>query len=328
MKKVLSIILALTLILSCMTAFTAYSAERPYGVFAYDANTNALTGTSEIYTDSNKMTLGEDGNYSVTFNDVPPTENIILDVSDLTLGDAMMGFYGFNFCAIDVTKTCDVTVYYKCDLQDLDNSRIWATGDGVVIRTKPLIEDLYVYSNWAGYNCSDTNRLVEVDEYVYQCKFENLTAGKEYQFEIYNQQSLHRDIWGCDYHTGTMELGIDHDATMYPFYYATDIINFEVPYTNSNVTITLDLTEFDYVSKNGATFRIDATDMRGDLNVDGIVSIIDATDVQKGLADLITLTDNQKISADVNGDGEVTVVDATIIQKYIAGLCESFDNIA
>ena len=80
------------------------------------------------------------------------------------------------------------------------------------------------------------------------------------------------------------------------------------------------LTEFDYITKQGAKYKIDATDMRGDLNVDGLVTIVDATEVQKGLASIATLSDNQKISSDVNGDGEVTIVDARIMQKYIAGL--------
>jgi len=185
---------------------------------------------------------------------------------------------------------------------------------------------LFINGSFTDYKYCEENALVEVEEYVYKKTFENLTAETEYEFTIYNESEAYREKWGTDTYDTIMELGTDIEATMYPFVYATNEIAFEVPYKNSNVTITFDLSDFDYVTKNGAKVRIDATDMRGDLNVDGIVTITDATEVQKGLANLITFTDNQKISGDVNGDGEVTIADVTIIQKYLAGVYESFDS--
>ncbi len=56
----------------------------------------------------------------------------------------------------------------------------------------------------------------------------------------------------------------------------------------------------------------------GDLNLDGIVSVGDATIVQKAAAEMIDLDDDQKIAADCNGDKIVSVADATLIQKYAA----------
>lgn len=58
----------------------------------------------------------------------------------------------------------------------------------------------------------------------------------------------------------------------------------------------------------------------GDINGDGVISVLDATELQKHLAGLVTLSDEQLAFADTNGDGKVTVLDATAIQKYIAGL--------
>ena len=55
----------------------------------------------------------------------------------------------------------------------------------------------------------------------------------------------------------------------------------------------------------------------GDANLDGRVSIIDATDIMKHSVELIKLSDMALTLADVNQDGIVNVMDATAIQKYI-----------
>lgn len=58
----------------------------------------------------------------------------------------------------------------------------------------------------------------------------------------------------------------------------------------------------------------------GDVDLNGEVEIDDATLVQKYLASMISLTDEQVKLADMNGDGELNVDDVTAIQKYLAGL--------
>lgn len=68
-------------------------------------------------------------------------------------------------------------------------------------------------------------------------------------------------------------------------------------------------------------FRVDLPSdklARGDVNGDGIVNISDATEIQRYVARLISLSDKQLEAADVDGDGKVTINDATMIQKYIA----------
>lgn len=62
----------------------------------------------------------------------------------------------------------------------------------------------------------------------------------------------------------------------------------------------------------------------GDVNMDGTISVIDATEGQKDIVNLISLNDYQNRLADVNNDGIVSIVDVTLIQKYIAGLISSF----
>lgn len=58
----------------------------------------------------------------------------------------------------------------------------------------------------------------------------------------------------------------------------------------------------------------------GDVNDDGIVTIKDATVIQKHIAKLTEITGDFLKAADVNGDGVVTIKDASAIQKYIAKL--------
>ena len=74
-------------------------------------------------------------------------------------------------------------------------------------------------------------------------------------------------------------------------------------------------------------YTFDATKdyMLGDVNLDGVVTIDDATLVQKYLAGISELDDPlQFLAADVNSSGDVTIDDTTLIQKYIAGLIDKF----
>lgn len=68
----------------------------------------------------------------------------------------------------------------------------------------------------------------------------------------------------------------------------------------------------------------------GDVNLNGKVDIADATYIQRHLARLITLSDEQKRNAKVSGADDIAIVDATIIQRYLAKLINKFpaQNIA
>lgn len=61
---------------------------------------------------------------------------------------------------------------------------------------------------------------------------------------------------------------------------------------------------------------------KGDVNLDGKVTIADATMLQKYLASIVMLNDLQKKAADSTSDGKISISDVTAIQKYIAGLIQ------
>lgn len=59
--------------------------------------------------------------------------------------------------------------------------------------------------------------------------------------------------------------------------------------------------------------------MIGDINLDGHVDVIDATEISKYIVSISTLSDVQRELADYNHDGKINVVDATEIQKLVVG---------
>ena len=61
----------------------------------------------------------------------------------------------------------------------------------------------------------------------------------------------------------------------------------------------------------------------GDADLNGLVSIFDASHIYKYLQGIVSLTDEEFLAADVNRDGEVTMLDGQIIQLYLAGSISS-----
>lgn len=59
--------------------------------------------------------------------------------------------------------------------------------------------------------------------------------------------------------------------------------------------------------------------LQGDVNGDGTVNIVDATEIQKYSVGGASFTDGQLAVADYNNDGFVNIVDSTDIQKFMVG---------
>lgn len=60
----------------------------------------------------------------------------------------------------------------------------------------------------------------------------------------------------------------------------------------------------------------------GDVDMDGRVSVVDATVLQQHLASIVTLNSEQLALADTNFDLAVSIMDATCIQMHVAGIEE------
>ncbi len=59
--------------------------------------------------------------------------------------------------------------------------------------------------------------------------------------------------------------------------------------------------------------------VKGDADGDGSLSVVDATLIQRSLANLYFFDDKQILAADTDGDGSVSILDATLIQRKLAG---------
>ncbi len=120
---------------------------------------------------------------------------------------------------------------------------------------------------------------------------------------------------------GTVEVKINE----YVYYYCS--YPFEVENTTDGMYVTVETNYGVIVMCLDDMFNIvsfefaEETDtVIGDVNGDGVLSIIDATEIQKHLAGIVELTESQLDSADVNGDDVVSIMDATDIQKVLVGL--------
>lgn len=63
----------------------------------------------------------------------------------------------------------------------------------------------------------------------------------------------------------------------------------------------------------------------GDADGDRTVTIIDATLVQRKLADIPVSADFSEKAADVNGSGDIDITDATFIQRWLAEIRTPYD---
>lgn len=74
-----------------------------------------------------------------------------------------------------------------------------------------------------------------------------------------------------------------------------------------------------------SSYPASATDrLMGDVNGDGFVSISDATDIQRHIAESELIPDEDLPYAMVSDDDELSVSDATLVQMYVAEMIEEF----
>ncbi len=104
------------------------------------------------------------------------------------------------------------------------------------------------------------------------------------------------------------------------YYYAP----FETPYCVYDVAKDefLDITKVDFDDYKGLREAFCTGEhgvLIGDVDVDGVITIMDATEIQRSLAKLITLVVNYRV-ADFDRSKSVDIMDATAVQKHIAGL--------
>ena len=96
-------------------------------------------------------------------------------------------------------------------------------------------------------------------------------------------------------------------------------------YENGGFTDLMDWYRDNNGDELGGTFVIKALTLKpeiGDVNCDGVINILDATLIQRYLAELDDLNGRQLALADPSGDGSINIADATLIQMNIAEIEE------
>jgi len=95
---------------------------------------------------------------------------------------------------------------------------------------------------------------------------------------------------------------------------------------NCTIGVYADSYAYEYVVANELKYVVvDALmdTLLGDVDGDGKVSIVDATCIQRHLAEIEILTEEQLVRADTYKDSKITILDATQIQRYLANFIDT-----
>lgn len=112
-----------------------------------------------------------------------------------------------------------------------------------------------------------------------------------------------------------LEYKQDSKATAYDQYIFDAEYQYMLDWTNSRVAWMSKEYFNDYIPSD-----VNVSNVKGDADLDGDVSVLDATEIQLHLAQLITMTDHAINLADVDMDDDLSILDATQIQLFIAQL--------
>ena len=224
------------------------------------AGVESLTGYewqgSPALAPENVMTKSGDV-YTKTFTAVPVGKSYQLKVVANT-GDEQkwIGLDGTdNNVTFDVETACDVTVTF-----DPATNKITVTGDGVKMVTDLEVNSITVVGNgednWLNGVAwgvdAEVNHMTQVSDKVYQIKYENIeSADDAYQFKFAANDDWAAS-WGLPEQSAT-PIGEEFDLAFNGQNMLLNTVSagFEED-SLVDVTITLDITNFDYATRSGA----------------------------------------------------------------------------
>ena len=226
-----------------------------------------LAGTSDWLTvgwdpatDAYVMEKQEDGTYAITVPDVPAGDaNFALKVVRFVGGDeAQKEWYGVNGGNLNydfmVKEACDVKVTFNPETKE-----IAVAGDSVAEPEYPINKIVAVGSGQNGFLNdeawavdSEANKMTEKGEGVYEIAYDEVEANVEYQVKFAANGSWNMN-WGLV--SGTEVVLNEANPAQYN---AQDNIVF-MPESEDEyvkITLTLDLSKWDKITKEGATYTI------------------------------------------------------------------------
>ena len=224
---------------------------------------NVMTKDGDLYTKTfTAVPAGKDYQLQVVKNvengKDPETGDTVWDQTWFGIGEEHKDNLTFN-----VTDTCDVTVTFNPATNEIN-----VTGDKVKVVTDLEIEYITAVGNgfegWLnGENWkidADSNKLEMVSDKVYKITYKGVTSSGYYVFKFAANGSW-ADNWGLPAEENGAPVGENYALTYNGENMVLDTValGYEEG-TLLNVTLTLDLTNFDYPSKQGAIARIEVTE--------------------------------------------------------------------
>ena len=208
----------------------------------------------------NVMTANGDGTYTKVFTDVQIADSLQIKVVENTAdgGQNWIGDEGDNNITFNVVAACDVTVTY-----DSNTRKITVSGDGVQIVSDIEIKSMHAVGNgdpddesWLNGVAWDptANEMEQVADKVYEITFKNVSKFNNYQVK-FAANGKWADSWGGAEENFTPESGVAFDAV-----YNGENLTVNVPYELADVTLRIDLSNFNYATKLGAVATVTVTD--------------------------------------------------------------------
>ena len=316
-KKIVSLLIALILTVSCITCIAGFSASAEDGKFSVTAQSNFFPTRTE-YFDASTETL------TVSF----------YVKSDQMMNNSQWNLY-FDETALAYDHTDGVNetaVYYEGEhLYDEYNIAPASKDYGAIINTQktdvgeihgnnsnanPVYKLKRADGEKIGFVTVTFKVLDPTKETVVYLELVELLTDKGQIFKFSSQQ--------VDDSLMTFET----QSSVYSGYYDPDYVNdapepTTVPVEPTTVEPTTAPVEPTTAPVEPTTEPQPAVKI-GDINGDGSVDILDATIAQKAAAGKAQLTPEQDYVGDVNNDGVCDILDATMIQKYAAGKITEF----
>ena len=282
---------------------------------------NVMTKDGDLYTKTFTATpAGKDYQIKVVKNvegTDPETGDKVWNQTWFGIGEEYKDNLTFN-----VTDTCDVTVTFNPATNEIN-----VTGDNVKVVTDLEVEYITAvgngYEGWLngvawGVDAA-SNKMDKIADKVYKISYTNVVSSDSYEFKFAANGSWAAN-WGLPATENSAPVGKDFDLTFNGENMVLDTVALGYAEGSSiDVTLTLDLSGFDYPSKQGAKANItiegDRLPLLGDADGDFSITVKDATMIQRIAIGLLS-TDASKV-CDANEDGRISVKDSTIVQKYV-----------
>ena len=300
------------------------------------AGVESLTGYewqgSPALAPENVMTKSGDV-YTKTFTAVPVAKDYQFKIVENVPGEVVDGvqqwsqnWIGYNGTDNNVTfkvdKECDVTITYNPATKE-----IGVTGDSAEIVTDMEIDYVVAVGNgvdnWLNGQAwivdAEQNIMTEVADKVYQITFKDVDSYENYQFKFAANGSWAAN-WGLPVQD-VAPVGNDFDLSFNAQNMIIDTVS--LGYVGTvDITITLDLSNFNYLEGTGAkaNVKVDGTrvPLLGDADGDYSITVMDATMIQRIAIGLLNIdADSEAFKVcDANEDGRISVKDSTMVQKY------------